>query len=89
MSRPKIVQIVSRHIALERRGSGYVGLCPAHDDKSPSLAVSTKYGGIFKCFSCGFGGNLANAEKLLSEVCSKPEGKGHASGGKSEGKNPF
>jgi len=49
-----IVELISQYVALKRKGSEYVGLCPFHDDKNPSMRVSpTKQ--IFKCFACGAG----------------------------------
>lgn len=51
-----IVDVVSRYISLSKKGSDYIGLCPFHDDHSPSLHVS-KDKQIFKCFTCGVGGN--------------------------------
>ncbi|NOQ50127.1 MAG: DNA primase [Mycoplasmataceae bacterium] len=51
-----IDEVISEHIHLEKKGNNYVGLCPFHQDSKPSLSVSpTK--GIFKCFSCGAGGD--------------------------------
>lgn len=47
-----IVDVVSDFVQLKRRGSNYVGLCPFHDDRSPSFYVS-RAKGICKCFSCG------------------------------------
>ena len=52
-----IVDIVSEHISLSRKGREMVGLCPFHDDQRPSLYVNpTKQ--IFKCFACGAGGSV-------------------------------
>ncbi|NOX58069.1 MAG: DNA primase, partial [Planctomycetes bacterium] len=52
-----LVEIVSEHVALKRAGKDFVGLCPFHQEKSPSFSVSpTKQ--IFKCFGCGVGGDL-------------------------------
>lgn len=51
-----IVDVVSRYISLSKKGSDYIGLCPFHDDHSPSLHVS-KDKQIFKCFTCDVGGN--------------------------------
>lgn len=52
-----IVELVSQYVALKKRGREFVGLCPFHDDKSPSMYVSaTKQ--IYKCFSCGAGGGV-------------------------------
>lgn len=54
-----IVDVISRYINLSKKGSNYVGLCPFHDDHSPSMHVS-KDKQIFKCFTCGVGGNAIN-----------------------------
>ena len=52
-----IVDVISEHIALKRKGREMLGLCPFHDDHSPSFNVSpTKQ--IFKCFACGAGGDV-------------------------------
>ena len=51
-----IVDVVGDHVALTRRGKSFVGLCPFHDDSTPSLNVSQEKQ-IYKCFSCGAGGN--------------------------------
>jgi DNA primase len=48
--------VVSDFVTLHRRGVNYVGLCPFHDEKTPSFYVSPSKG-ICKCFSCGKGGN--------------------------------
>ncbi len=52
-----IVDLVSTYIALKRRGSEFVGLCPFHDDKNPSLNISPAKQ-IYKCFVCGAGGGV-------------------------------
>jgi len=54
-SAAQIEQVVSDFITLRRRGVNYVGLCPFHDDKTPSFYVSPAKN-ICKCFSCGEGG---------------------------------
>ncbi|MBK8190078.1 MAG: DNA primase [Vampirovibrionales bacterium] len=51
-----IVEIISRHLPLKRAGRNYLGLCPFHPDKHPSMNVSREKG-LFKCFSCGEGGD--------------------------------
>ncbi len=51
-----IDQIISDYIHLEKKGNNYIGLCPFHQDTNPSMSVSPAKG-IFKCFSCGAGGN--------------------------------
>ncbi|MDR3308602.1 MAG: DNA primase, partial [Tannerella sp.] len=54
-----IVDVVSDFITLKKKGVSYLGLCPFHADKSPSLTVSPAKN-IFKCFACGEGGNSVN-----------------------------
>mgnify|MGYP000485677752 CR=1 FL=1 len=47
-----IEEVVGEYVTLKRAGANFKGLCPFHDDKSPSMSVSPSKG-IFKCFSCG------------------------------------
>ncbi|MFI3239854.1 MAG: DNA primase [Bacteroidales bacterium] len=54
-----IVEVVSDFVHLRRRGANYIGLCPFHNEKTPSFSVS-KAKGICKCFSCGKGGSPVN-----------------------------
>ena len=55
----QIVDVVSDFVTLRKRGVNYVGLCPFHDDKTPSFSLSpTK--GLCKCFSCGKGGSAVH-----------------------------
>lgn len=54
-----IVDVVSDFVTLRKRGVNYVGLCPFHNDRTPSFYVS-KSKGICKCFSCGEGGSALN-----------------------------
>ena len=54
-----IVDVISDFVSLKKSGANYTGLCPFHDDKTPSFSVSPSKE-IFKCFSCGKGGNLIN-----------------------------
>jgi DNA primase len=54
-----IVDIVSGYIPLTPRGKNYFGVCPFHDDHSPSMSVS-KEKQIYTCFSCGANGNVFN-----------------------------
>lgn len=54
-----IVEVVSDFVTLKRRGSGYIGLCPFHADRTPSFSVS-KSRNLCKCFSCGKGGSPVN-----------------------------
>lgn len=51
-----IVDVVSQYVVLKKSGANYWGLCPFHNDKKPSMSVSPSRG-IFKCFSCGAGGD--------------------------------
>lgn len=54
-----IVEVVSDFVALKRKGANYWGLCPFHNDRSPSFSVS-KARGLCKCFSCGEGGSAVS-----------------------------
>jgi len=56
MDAAQIVDVVSDFVSLRKRGVNYTGLCPFHDEKTPSFSVSPSKG-ICKCFSCGKGGN--------------------------------
>ncbi len=52
----QIVEVVSDFVTLRRRGVNYVGLCPFHDDRTPSFYVSPAKN-LCKCFACGTGGS--------------------------------
>src|SRR5690554_56143 len=53
-----VLQVVSEYVNLEKKGQNYFGICPFHDEKTPSFSVSPEKQ-IFHCFSCGEGGNVA------------------------------
>jgi len=55
----QIVDVVSDFVTLRKRGVNYVGLCPFHNEKTPSFSVSPSKG-LCKCFSCGKGGNVVH-----------------------------
>lgn len=55
----QIVEVVSDFVTLRKRGVNYVGLCPFHNEKTPSFSVSPSKG-LCKCFSCGKGGNTVH-----------------------------
>ena len=59
MDAAQIVDVVSEFVTLRRRGVNYVGLCPFHNEKTPSFSVSPSKG-VCKCFSCGKGGNVVH-----------------------------
>ncbi len=54
-----ITDVVQDFVNLKKRGANYLGLCPFHNEKTPSFTVSPSKG-IFKCFGCGKGGNAIN-----------------------------
>ena len=58
-SRTDIIEVVSRYVNLTKKGKNYIGVCPFHDDHSPSMSVSPEKQ-IFTCFSCGTSGNVFN-----------------------------
>lgn len=55
----EITDVIGEFVSLKRRGVNYLGLCPFHDEKTPSFTVSSVKG-IYKCFGCGKGGNSVN-----------------------------
>ena len=59
MDAAQITDVVSDFVTLRKRGVNYVGLCPFHDDKTPSFYVSPSKG-LCKCFACGKGGNAVH-----------------------------
>lgn len=54
-----IVDVVGDYVKLKKSGSGFVGLCPFHDENTPSFHVTPRLG-IYKCFGCGESGDLFN-----------------------------
>lgn len=54
-----IVDVVEDYVKLSRRGANYVGLCPFHNEKTPSFSVSESKR-LYKCFGCGKGGNVVS-----------------------------
>jgi DNA primase len=62
--RADIVDVVGEHVVLKKKGREFVGICPFHDDKSPSMTVSPAKQ-FYYCFSCGAGGNSI---KFLMEL---------------------
>ena len=66
-----IVDIVSSYVSLNAKGKNFVGVCPFHDDHSPSMVVS-KDRQIFNCFTCRTGGNvLSNFFIISSKITTK------------------
>lgn len=66
-----IVSVISSYIPVTKKGRSFVALCPFHDDKNPSLQISPEKR-IYKCFSCGHGGNaitfVRDYEKISFEA---------------------
>ncbi len=52
-----IVDVIGEYVQLKKQGRNYFGLCPFHDEKTPSFSV-TQEKQIFHCFGCGKGGNV-------------------------------
>ena len=62
-----IVSLVSEYIKLEKRGQNYLGLCPFHNEKTPSFTVSPDKK-IAHCFGCGKGGNIFQFVSLIENI---------------------
>ena len=56
-SRNDIVDVISQYVSLKKKGANYFGLCPFHNEKSPSFSVSPSKQ-MYYCFGCGAGGNV-------------------------------
>ena len=56
-TRNDIVDVISGYVRLQKKGSSYFGLCPFHNEKSPSFSVSRQKQ-MYYCFGCGAGGNV-------------------------------
>ena len=52
-----IVEVISGYVKIQKKGSNYFGLCPFHNEKSPSFSVSANKQ-MYYCFGCGAGGNV-------------------------------
>jgi len=62
-----IVDVVSGYTSLRKRGSNYVGLCPFHQEKTPSFTVSAEKG-LYYCFGCGEGGDVVRFLERIENV---------------------
>ena len=67
MDTARIEEVVGDFVSLRKSGANYMGLCPFHDEKTPSFSVSPAKG-IFKCFSCGKGGNVVHFVKEHEQI---------------------
>lgn len=61
-----IQELISEFITIKKSGRGYAAICPFHDDHNPSLQIHPQKG-IFKCFSCGTGGDLIAFYALINK----------------------
>lgn len=59
LNRINIIDVISKHVKLRKSGKDYIGLCPFHNEKTPSFSVSTEKQ-IYYCFGCHEGGNVIN-----------------------------
>lgn len=62
-----IVDVISQYVSLRRKGVNYFGLCPFHNEKSPSFSVSESKQ-IFHCFGCGVGGDAIGFLKKIENI---------------------
>ena len=70
-SKNDIVDVISGYVRIQKKGSSYFGLCPFHNEKSPSFSVSPGRQ-MYYCFGCGAGGNVFTF-LMAYENCSFPE----------------
>lgn len=77
-SSANIEEVVGDYVKLKRSGSGLGGLCPFHNEKSPSFKVSPSLG-IYKCFGCGRGGNVVDFVMEIEKM-TYPEALKHLAG---------
>lgn len=66
-SKTQILDVVSEFVDLQKRGKNYMGLCPFHDEKTPSFSVSPEKN-ICKCMGCGEGGNPINFYRKIKNI---------------------
>ncbi len=62
-----IVDVISEHLRLDRKGKEFVGLCPFHEDRKPSLYVNPEKQ-IFKCFACSAGGDVIKFTQMRENL---------------------
>ena len=62
-----IVDVIRNYVNLEKKGKNYFGICPFHDDHSPSMSVSEEKQ-IFTCFVCGASGNVFSFVKDFNNI---------------------
>ena len=82
-SRNDIVDVISTYVKLQKKGSSYFGLCPFHNEKSPSFSVSRQKQ-MYYCFGCGAGGNVFTFLMELY-ICRGTEISGRQSRGRTSG----
>jgi len=67
-ARIDIVSFIGQYVTLRKRGRDYVGLCPFHGEKTPSLHVHPEPDNFFKCFGCGAGGDVITFVRRLENL---------------------
>ena len=60
-------EVVGRYVSLKRRGGEHWGLCPFHDERTPSFSVNNAKG-VFNCFGCGASGNIFSFIQNIENV---------------------
>jgi DNA primase len=66
-ARVSLLDVIGRHVVLQKKGNEHVGLCPFHEEKSPSFKVRPDKG-FFKCFGCGAYGDVFEAAMKLGRL---------------------
>lgn len=65
--RTSLVEVVSSYVSLKRSGRNHLGLCPFHNEKTPSFTVNEERG-FFHCFGCGAGGTVFNFVMRMEQI---------------------
>ena len=65
LDRISLYDVISHHIKLQKRGRNFIGLCPFHNEKTPSFTVNEDKN-FYHCFGCGAHGNAINFEMHIN-----------------------
>ena len=67
MNKPSLISVVERYVYLREAGNELIGLCPFHEERTPSFFVNEDKG-VFHCFGCGEAGDVVRFIELLEQT---------------------